>query len=258
LTATETSYGQSSDDRFRAQVDESLEKFTTLDPYRGYEGYRESIAYPSTFESQRFSLDILHRACSNASVDFRGWPFLFVGNRAEHTYSILDGLETFVARKDFGGNDCLDFWRLQQSGFFFQRVLMWEESYSRARGFPNFVDADAIVRYVTEGLLCMTRLYDSLLEESEDLLITFGVLGTQDRRLYTPLGHDIDHHIERGLCRIPEIRIAYNRRYADWRAGMIEHAAGIVKEIFARFNWQDPDKDMLHKWVQKALKRGSD
>jgi hypothetical protein len=36
-----------------------------------------------------------------------------------------DGLESFVATQDFGGNDMLDFWRLNESGLFYKKELLF-------------------------------------------------------------------------------------------------------------------------------------
>ena len=71
--------------------------------------------HPVQFETRRMSLEQMRSCAERASVNFRGWPFLFISNeRPEETYAIQDGLETLIPFQDFSGHDRVDFWQFHQ------------------------------------------------------------------------------------------------------------------------------------------------
>jgi schlafen family protein len=153
-------------DRFQRQLDNASQRFREIDPYRekGYTGYREMWCHPLQFETSRLNLEQMRSCAERASVNFRGWPFLFISNqRPDDTFAIQDGLETLVAFKDFSGHDRVDFWRFHQSLFFYQRTLMEEESYARSHGITPVMDVSALAMYAAEGIHCLTTLYEGVL-----------------------------------------------------------------------------------------------
>jgi hypothetical protein len=113
-------------DEFRRQRDEAIARFEELNPLKSKTcaGFLETSLILPRFESERFTFEELRGAAGRGSVDFRGWPFLYFSQRPDETYAIADGIETFVLTQDFSGGDLMDFWRLQQSGFFYQRTVM--------------------------------------------------------------------------------------------------------------------------------------
>ena len=257
LTTGETPPPAKDEDQFQAQFWESVIRFDkTLNPYKdkNYSGYREAAFYPTRFEASRFNLDDLREAAKRSSVDFRGWPFLFVSRKLDETYTIQDGFESLVAVPDFNGNDRIDFWRLLQSGFFYQRVLMWEESWQRKQGQPPAMDIGAVAMYAAEAIHCLTKLYENLLDDTEQVRFRLRVLGTDGRQLQT---------FDRG--RLPLLtsyrsklsEICFDRvlPLAEWRAAIIDHAVEISKEVFLRFNWDRPNMAATREIIQRMFAR---
>lgn len=257
LTTGEVTPSPNDEQQFQAQLSESAIRFDmTRNPYKEkhYSGYREAAFYPTRFEANRFTLYELRAAARRASVDFRGWPFLFVSRQLDETYTIQDGFESLVAFPDFNGNDRVDFWRLQQSGLFYQRVLMWEESYQRKRGQPPAMDIGATAMYAAESIHCLTKLYEGLLDDTDQVRFCLRVLGTEGRQLRTfdpgrgPLSGAYK-------SKLPEIRFSHILPLADWRAAIVEHAVEISKEVFLRFNWEQPNLQAAREIIQKMFAR---
>lgn len=256
LTTGEVTPSPNDEEQFQAQLSESAIRFDmTLNPYKenNYAGYREAAFYPSRFEANRFTLDELRAAAKRASVDFRGWPFLFMNRRPEETYAIQDGLETLIVQ-NLNKNDRTDFWRLQQSGFFYQRVLMWEESYQRRQGQPPALDIRAMAMYVAEAIHCLTKLYEGLLDDTEQVRFCLRVLGTKDRQLER-LDSKGGSPSMIYRSKLPEIRFSRILPLADWRAAIVEHAVEISKEVFLRFNWEQPSLGVIREIIQKMFAR---
>jgi Putative DNA-binding domain len=257
LTTGETPPRAKDDDQFQAQFWESVIRFDkTLNPYKekNYSGYREAAFYPTRFEANRFTLDELQAASKRASIDFRGWPFLFVSRELDETYTIQDGLESLVAFPDFDGNDRIDFWRLLQSGFFYQRVLMWEDSWQRKQGQPTAIDIGAMAMYAAEAIHCLTKLYEGLLDGTEEVRFCLRVLGTKDGQLKTfESGRGPLSRVYKS--KLPEIRCDRLLPLAEWRASMVEHAVDVSKEVFLRFNWDQPNLGATREIIQKMFAR---
>lgn len=218
-------------------------------------GYFEASCFPRLFEESRFSFEQLRAAAERGSVDFRGWPFLYIHpNAPERTYAIQDGLETFVQTKDFGDDDLVDFWRIQQSGFFYQRTAMRPDSVAQNDGSTRcVVDLRAAAIYVAEAIHCLTRLYDGLLSGDDEVSLWLGLLGTNDRVLissgsFRPLWAEY-------TCRMPEVIIERRLSVADWQAGIVDHAVAIAKDIYQRFNWLNPNLDVARSAIQKMFAR---
>ena len=257
LTTGEVTPSPNDEEQFQAQLWESVGRFDmTVNPYKekNYSGYRETAFYTTRFEANRFSLEEVRAAAKRASVDFRGWPFLFVSRQLDETYTIQDGLESLVAHPDFNGNDRVDFWRLQQSGFFYQRVLMWEESYQRKPGQPPTMDVGAMAMYTAEAIHCLTKVYESLLDDTDQVRFCLRVLGTNGRQLKTfdprkvPLSRAY-------ISKLPEICFDRVLPLVEWRAAIVDHAVAICKEVFLRFNWEQPSLGVIREIIQKMFAR---
>jgi hypothetical protein len=242
--------------RFLAQRTDAVTQFESLNPLKkkGYTGFREASFFPERFEDARFSLQQLRTAAERAHVTFTGWPFLFIhANRPEVTYAIENGLETLIETTDFGGNDRLDFWRFQQSGFFYQRALMWEESRTKDGSSLRIADFGSIGAYIAEAIYCLTRLYDGLLVDDERLSFVMRLLGSQGREL-TSL--DVSRAFWGNfICRIPQIELKRTYSMAEWRAGVVDHAVEMSKEVFLRFNWNNPNLEATREIIEKMFAR---
>ncbi|HBB16158.1 MAG TPA: hypothetical protein DCZ97_03840 [Syntrophus sp. (in: bacteria)] len=258
LTTGEVSPNPNDEEQFQAQFSEAAIRFDmTLNPYKekNYSGYREAAFYPTRFEDRRFTLDELRAAAERASIDFRGWPFLFISrSRPDLRYAIQDGWEALIPDVDFQGNDRVDFWRFQQSGFFYHRVLIWEESHQRRQGQPSTMDVGALAMYVAEAIHCLTKLYENLLDDTEQVTFSLRVLGTKDRQLerLDSKGGSLSMIYR---SKLPEIRFSRILPLADWRAAIVEHAVEISKEVFLRFNWEQPSLGIIRQIIQKMFAR---
>jgi hypothetical protein len=131
---------------------------------------------------------------------------------------------------------------------------MWEESRGNREGIKSPVaDIDAIATYVAEAVYCSTRLYDGLLRDDEEFTIVVRLLGTQDRELTTfnPRKACWGEYI----CRIPQIEVPRKMSMANWRAGVVDHAVDIAKDIFLRFNWDNPNLEATRETIEKMFAR---
>lgn len=224
--------------RFEEQWKTAVVRFDEVNPLKdaGYTGYLEAAFLPGEFRVDRFTLQQLRSAAERASVNFTGWPFLaYASQREQLTYVIQDGLETLIDHKL--GDDRVDFWQLRQSGFFYQRVLMWEEFYQRQRSAPPAMKIDSLVQYVTQAMYCLKRLYEGLLPDSEEVELRIRVLGTEGRKLET---FDSRRLYYSYVSKMPQIEYRRGMSLAGWTAGLIDHADEASGEIFFRFNWQQP------------------
>jgi hypothetical protein len=245
--------------KFQKQLDSALQRFCEIDPYRekGYTGYREMWCHPLQFEAGHVSLEQVRICAERAMVDFRGWPFLFISNqRPDCIYAIQDGLETLVNFQDFSDQDRVDFWRLHQSLFFYQRVLMWEESYARRHDTAPVMDVDALTMYAAEGLHCLTKLYENVLAPTDDVSVSFRITGTEGRLLQVIDSSRFPLRMSY-TARIPEIKYEKVLPLADWRAGLVDHAVDICKYVFERFNWTMPNlaasRDVIERMLSRTL-----
>lgn len=253
----ESAAAPSASEQFLRQRSDAVVRFEAIDPFKGngYAGYREACFFPEQFESNSFTLQQLRTSAEHAHATFTGWPFLFIHrNRPDATYAIQDGLETLIATQDFAGHDRCDFWRFQQSGLFYQRTLMWEES-SKNQNATELRAADfgAIAMYAGEAVHCLTRLYDGLVDDDQELSFAMRLLGTEGRQLTT---------FEPGrawwgefTCRLPELEVVLKHPLADWRAGLVDYAVEAAKEIFLRFNWEDPNLEAARKIIKDMFAR---
>ena len=57
------------------------------------------------------------------------------------------------------------------------------------------------------------------------------------------------------VCQIPKLVIEKDYTVAELRASAEERAIKVVQKIFAVFNWNDPDPNMIRMWQQKLLSR---
>jgi hypothetical protein len=256
-------------DDFRRQRAGAIGAFEELNPLKNTAcaGFFETTVFPTSFDPARFPLNTLRAAAERGHVDFRGWPFLFIHpNRPDATYTIADGLETFVNTTDFAGNALVQFWRLQQSGFFYQRTTMVPMTMpSNAVSLQSLgqkhdgtvvcvVDFRETAIYIAEAIHCLTRLYMGLLDDDDEVSFFCRLVGTRGRVLVSagrssmPLG-------DRYECRIPEIEIARRHSLGDWRAGLITHCVEAAAEVYQRFNWPNPNLSAARAAVENMFAR---
>jgi hypothetical protein len=214
----------------------------------------EACFLPEHFDPARFPLERLRASAERAHVTYTGSPFLYIHrNKPERTYTIQDGWETLVHTKDFGGHDLLDFWRFQQSGFFYHRTTLRPSARAQPDGTFPVADLKNIAVYVGEAIDCLTRLYDGLLEDSEYMSFIMRLLNTQDRTLVNTWGSM--PLCDTYTCRIPEIVVERRLPLAEWRAAIIDHAVAITYEIYLRFNWPQPNLGLARNAIERTFAR---
>ena len=247
----------SSREKFLAQRQDAINRFEQINPLKGdkpLRGYLEAAFLPEQFDSSRFTLPVLRASAERAHVTYTGWPFLYMhANTPDRTYPIQGGWETFVHTKDFGNDDLLDFWRFQQSGFFYHRTTLRPTVSKNADGIVLVADLKSIAVYVGEAIDCLTRLYDGLFDDTEYITFFQRVLNTQDRTLVNAWGGMPLFNAY--TCRIPEIIVEQRLPLADWRAGVVDHAVDITNEIYLRFNWTKPNLDLARTAVERTFAR---
>lgn len=244
-------------DLFLRQRDAAIVGFSGVNPLMEsgkLHGYLEVAFFPDDFDQSRFSLESLRAAAERAQIDYTGWPFLYVApSRSEETYVIQDGIQTVVATKDFGNNDLLDFWRLQQSGFFYHRALLRPSSSDR-NGLIAVADVEDVEFYVAQAVDCLTRLYAGLLDDPEYISCIFRITNTMGRRLVKASAAMMPP-AEDCVCRIPEVVVERRLPMADWRAAIVDHAVAIATEVYVRFNWRGRNAYTIRRAIDRMFAR---
>jgi hypothetical protein len=239
---------------FQEQIEEALISGAQHNPYsdKGYAGYYRSAIRPRTFQKGRFSLPVLQDAAEKASINYIGWPFLYI--RPSNTYAIQDGIETAISFIDFRNDDAYDFWQLRDSGMFFHQSLMREEAEARRRGWEAFAAVWETKAYVAQAIDCLGRLYTLLGFEGEDMTLDIWMEGT-DNRLLLETDPQKSGLFRDYRCRIPSINVRRTARLEEWRAARIDLAVELVAEVFHRFNWSTPPTDSFRCDIEKLFQR---
>jgi hypothetical protein len=248
---------ETAEDRAETLIAAANARFEELNPLKtaACAGFFQSTFWPEHLSDSHFSMEQLREAVRRGSVDFRGWPYLYFNpNKPERTYAVQDGLETFVHSKDFGGDDLVDFWRLQQSGFFYQETAMRPLSLQRSGETRCVVDFREIAVYIAQAIHCLTRLYDTLLDDEELIHFRLTLVGTSNRLLVStwPMTMPL---LDQYVCRVPDVIAGGKYPLSDWRAGMIDHALEIAGEVYTRFNWLTPNLGAARTAIEKLFAR---
>jgi hypothetical protein len=140
------------------------------------------------------------------------------------------------------------------SGFFYHRVLMREEGYTRSRNMPPALDVGNTVRYVAEAIYCLGRLYEGVLKDDDEVALRIRILGVKGRVLRV-FDENNDSLIDDYVSAIPEIAYEKVRPLAEWRAGTVDLTVGICKEVFRKFNWREPDISTIREIIERNFSR---
>jgi len=237
------------EEEFAEQVKQAEARFAQVDPYtdKGYQGYLETVLFPTLFDASRFTLEQLRAAANDAHVLHRGWSFLYTTDRTERMSVLGDALECSVVNL-FAGHDAHDFWRLSKSGLLFHRRLMWEDAEGKAKSL-SFV---GLVYHLAEAVDALVRLYTSLgIPSDEEVTARFCVTDAKDRVVRS---FDIDRVLrEHCVSRAPAVGVERRAPLAEWRAGLRDHAVGMARDVLVQFNWPDPSPKVLHDIVDRLL-----
>jgi len=243
--------GKSDSEQCEEQWQNAIERFDNLNPLKkkGYTGYREVAFSPAQFQADRFTREQLREAAEHACVNYTGWPFLLYSpRRNDMTYAVQGGIETLLDHSD--NDDRVDFWQFLQSGFFYQRTLMWEEFYQRQRNASPALHIDSLVQYTGQAVDALIKLYEKLLSETEVVELKLRVLGTERRSIET---FDLRRLYGSYVCRIPIVEVCRAMSLAEWRAAVVDHSADIATAVFHQFNWEHAGG--FHPILEKMFSR---
>jgi hypothetical protein len=126
-------------------------------------------------------LSQIHTAAKSADIDFRGWPFLYYGTHQEDKpYAIEGGIEAKAQYVDFANQDRADYWQFRQSGLFYHRRLMWEESMGGTVPEPRAMLFKEPALYAAEGLHTMVKLFENLLDGLDPTVVSPAAISNND------------------------------------------------------------------------------
>ncbi len=244
-------------DNYERQIEHAARRLSDLNPHRekAY-AYRITAFFPNRFERARFGIGSLHEMAQNASVGFRGWPFIFYSlGRPAVTYVHEDALETFLPdAHPFTGGDSLHYWRLESSGPLYAVELRREDTFRSVGGGHRMLDFDRISCEAAEAIYCLSKLYNGRLSPSDEVLLRLELTDMKGRRLGSsnPARY---MHDELWISRTDRIRYESARSLAEWQAGLVDHALEICRYIFERFQWTNPNLSESRKLIENMLAR---
>jgi hypothetical protein len=157
-----------SKEQFEKQIQESEKKCDSINLFlsKGY-GYRETAFFIESFEQHRFDMTTLRKMAENASVDLRGWTFIFYHkSRTDYTYAFEEGLETKIVEPHYSTRgDNIHFWRLYESGLLFTKEILMEDKFAALGKGTDYIDFDKVSLLAGETVNCLVRLYEGLIED---------------------------------------------------------------------------------------------
>lgn len=221
--------------------------------WQKYEGYREVTAYPADFSEDRFGIDLLWKAAEKAEILYRGWPFIFVDPNREETYVIGDSIETIVDLTGVRPYEHFEMWKLRQSGLFFHRTLMDEETYPSAVEQGKVLGFELTVYHISEAIGSLWHLYSALgVPDDESLTINFTYKGVKDRQLRV-LSPTRMGFMGKQVCRSSVVSRERCLPLGEWRASEVDIASEISSEIFQQFQWIEPNLSSIRELVSELL-----
>lgn len=252
--------------KFEEQIQEAREIYHENDPDqgKGY-AYRETVFFPTDFQKERYDLQDLRAMLENASVDFRGRPFLFIDRKKEDYVKVVeDGLEMLRLRPpSSGGGDAHYFWGFRQNGLLYAKEILWEDTHrSGSGGDDYYVDFAYCSLRAAETIHCLVKLYEDRIDDTQEVTLRFGLLGvngrhlgSNDRYLSSSEAERFPDRVSGYFCRIPDVKFEAAHPLIEWRSGLIDHALEICDYIFQRFNWEHPNLAESRKLMEKMFAR---
>ncbi len=148
----------------------------------------------------------------------------------------------------------MDFWRLQQSGFFYQRSILRPSAHRSGSARLPVADLRYVAFYVAQAIDCLTRIYNGLFNDSDYVSVQLRMMNASGRILVSTWPGTMPL-FEEHACRIPEILVEQRLPLADWRAGVVDHAVTMTKEIYLRFNWPEPNVSLARDVIERMFTR---
>jgi hypothetical protein len=210
----------------------------------------ELIAHPSQYLSERIpNLPDLERLIKESQVSLRGWPFPYVGNKAE-TSTFNAGFRGYVDSEDIR-----EAFQIYKSGLFIWKGAVWEDlrglKTDKGQRALSFISA---IYCCTEWLLFLSRLYESI-NDVNTIRVLARVVGCKNRQLAS-LNAAVPF-MRSEWYESQEDVIWFQRDYTveELRVSSKEIAGTVAKHIFHLFNWTDVQDATIEYWQNKLLTR---
>ena len=257
MTGASVTPTRSDREQFNEQAELILAEEERINPYvdQAFTGYWLSRMYPAKFDPQRFNLAELRKAASIAEVNYRTYPFLWYHGTGDLPKAVDDGLRLVYARSPWGQAERYDFWALKQSGLFIQKTMFLEDGQGiiDSDG-KKVIDPNSVIYYVTEAIDVLVRLYSELGVSDEDVIWEVVMFGTSGRRLKA-LSPERSWWARHYIAESESITWQQTHPVEEWRAGHLDLAVATCRELFSRFQWDNPDDQVLRDWMKKLLDR---
>lgn len=220
-------------------------------PWDQYDAYREVVAHPAEFGEERFDLPQLLDAARHSQILYRGWPFIFFDERFTKTYN--DRVETVVDHSSFKPFAHFERWELHQSGLFYHKQLMDEETYEEARRLGRIISFEMTVYHISEAIGSLWHLYERLgMPDEETLYVEFRFTGSRGRQVQV-LDMRRMSIFTAQECMEDVVQRRREAPLSVWRANDADIAAEIAVEVFQRFGWTNATKDGIIGLTQEFL-----
>jgi hypothetical protein len=219
-------------------------------------GYWEVVIRPTHYEKVRISdLSQCLKIVEDCTVKLRGWDYPHISNKTP-PYNCVNYVESIVDWDVYK-----EFWRMYQSGQFvhlFGCHEDWFEEETPLFGHSQYYRLKP--RQVLEVIMTLysfTEIYEfaarlaqkNLFGKSAFLSITLH--GMKNRRLtFFQIGR---HLLDEYICHIEEIPREKEIPIETLLGNGHDIALDETLEIFKRFNWNSPPRDILKKDQQKLL-----
>lgn len=255
LVGATTTSSITATEQFEAQWIEAQERVTALYPagWPSYIGFRQAVWWPAQFTADRFPLDVLRDAARQAHIDYRGWPFLWFHEGRFPPIVTSDKIETVVASpgkpSEYQEYPIYDYWQLCDSGLFFQSALMQEEYWAIKDHSGSFAYWDETAIYIAEAVDCLGRLCDTLGIHDEEITLDIRMTATEGRYLRAMRGYLNARYTSRS----PEVHRRKTYSIEEWRAGRIDIATDITREVLLRFIWPDPPNGSIRQTIERLF-----
>ncbi len=190
----------------------------------------------------------LKKAILAAIVSLRGWSFPY--HRPEGIRNLQSGISHDID-SHLGDKEHWNFFRRLVFGF---ARTMWEDrkQVPLAGHGPGKVLSFVNVTYtVAEYVLFTKRVFEAVGYEGA-LLIRISLHGCRGRSLVST---DSDRRIDEHICDEDSPKVELSCHTTSLAAGWEEIVAGLVAELFALFNWSDPDRSMILGDIYKLRDR---
>lgn len=252
----EVKISESDEEKFRVQLEEARVRCDELNPHinKGY-AYLETVFYTETFVDNRFSFKELREMAENACIDYTGWPFIFISkSRPDFTYNVSDGIETLIDSPDpFSGKDDLHFWQFRKSGLMYIKEILHEEKSSTIDEKTKILWYEITSMTVGKMLDCLCRLYDGKVSEDEQITLVYR-LNEMKERVLIPSYREIRFR-KKYISKVSIIEGKLQKKFIEWKSGLIDNALEICSNIFRLFNMDKPNLHLSKTKIEKMFER---